>query len=266
MSIVTISRGTGSGGQALAECVAGKLGWPCLSNEVIIEAAKRYSVPEPELVKAFETAPSFWERLTANRRVYLTFVQAAMCDYAVQDNLIYHGHAGHELLPGISHVLKVRLVAPLAQRVPIVMARHPHLDRKGASRYIQQVDEDRTSRMRYLFGVDWRNPHLYDLVLSLSKLTLDSACELVLQAIQWEAFQPTAASMGALRNLALASRIQAAIATRPQFSAYTIAVDAADGVVRLSGTVPTHEAMRDIVTTAEQVSGVTHIINQLTRK
>ena len=47
MSIITISRGTASGGQALAERVAEKLGWPCLSNEVIIEAAKRYNVPDP---------------------------------------------------------------------------------------------------------------------------------------------------------------------------------------------------------------------------
>src|SRR5918999_4782022 len=57
MSIITISRGTASGGQALAERVAAKVRWPCLSNEVIVEAAKRYNVPEPELVKAFEKAP-----------------------------------------------------------------------------------------------------------------------------------------------------------------------------------------------------------------
>ena len=37
MSIITISRGTASGGQALAERVSEKLGWPCLSNEVIVE-------------------------------------------------------------------------------------------------------------------------------------------------------------------------------------------------------------------------------------
>jgi cytidylate kinase len=266
MSIITISRGTASGGQALAERVAAKLGWPCLSNEVIAEAAKRYNVPEPELVKTFEKAPTFWEKLTASRRMYLTFVQAAMCEYAEQGNLVYHGHAGHELLPGISHVLKVRLVAPLEYRIRAVMERNPRLDRKGAIRYINQVDDERTSRMRYLFDMDWRDPYQYDLVLSLDKLTVDTACELVIQTVQCEQFQPTAASQRLLQNLALASRIRAALDAHPQVSAHNIGVDVVEGVVTVSGTLPTDDAIRQVVSLAEQTSGVRRVINQLLRK
>lgn len=266
VSIITISRGSASGGQALAELVAAELGWLCLSNEVIIEAAKRYRVPELELVKAFEATPTFWEKLTANRRVYLACVQAAMCEYAMQGNLVYHGQAGHELLPGISHVLKVRLVAPMEYRIRVAMERHPHLDRKGAIRYIEQLDEERTSRMRYLFGVDWRDPHLYDLVLSLHKLTLETARDLVVQVAQCETFQPTEASLRALHNLALASRIRAAIDIHPRLSSYDIEVDAVDGAVTLSGALPTDEAICEVIATAEQTSGVTSIINQLIRK
>jgi cytidylate kinase len=266
MSIVTISRGTASGGQALAERVAAKLGWPCLSNEVIVEAAKRYNVPEPELVKAFERAPTFWEKLTASRRVYLTFVQAAMCEYAEHSNLVYHGHAGHELLPGIRHVLKVRLVAPLEYRIRAVIERNPRLDRKGAMRYINHVDEERTSRMRYLFDVDWRDPYQYDLVLSLDKLTVDTACDLVIQAVQWEQFQPTEVSRRALQNLALSSRIRAALEAHSQFSPYDIGVDVEEGVVTLSGTLPTDDAVRQVVTIAEQASGVRQVINHLVQK
>lgn len=266
MSIITISRGTASGGQALAERVAAKLGWPCLSNEVIVEATKRYGVPEPELVKAFETAPTFWERLTASRRVYLTFVQAAMCEYAEHGHLVYHGYAGHELLPGISHVLKVRLVAPLEYRIHAVMERDPRLDRKGAMRYITRVDEERTSRMRYLFDVDWRDPQLYDVVLSLNKLSLESACDLVIQAIQWPEFQPTETSRMALEHLALSSRIRAALEANPQLSPYDIAVEVAEGSVTLSGSLPTDEALAQVLTVAEHTTGVKHINNQLVRK
>jgi cytidylate kinase len=266
MSIIAISRGTASGGQALAERVAAKLGWPCLSNEVIVEAAKRYNVPEPELVKAFEKAPTFWEKLTASRRVYLTFVQAAMCEYAERGDLVYHGHAGHALLPGISHVLKVRLVAPLEYRIAAVIERNPRLDRKGAIRYINSVDEERTSRMRYLFDVDWRDPYQYDLVLSLDKLTIATACDLVIQAVQWEQFQPTEASRRALHHLALASRIRAALDAQPQLSPYDIGVDVEQGVVTLTGTLPTDEAIHQVLNIAEQTSGVKQVINQLVRK
>jgi cytidylate kinase len=266
MSIITISRGTASGGQALAERVAAKLAWPCLSNEVIVEAAKRYNVPEPELVKAFEKAPTFWEKLTASRRMYLTFVQALMCEHAEQGNLVYHGHAGHELLPGISHVLKVRLVAPRDYRIRAVMERNPRLDRKGATRYITQVDEERTSRMRYLFDVDWRDPYQYDLVLSLDKLTVDTACELVIQAVQWAQFQPTEASRRALQNMALSSRIRATLDAHPQFSPYDIGVDVKDDAVTLSGTLPSDDAIQQVMNIAEQASGVKQVVNQLVRK
>jgi cytidylate kinase len=266
MSIITISRGTASGGQALAERVAEKLGWSCLSNEVIVEAAKRYNVPEPELVKTFEKAPTFWEKLIASRRVYLTFVQAAMCEYAEHGNLVYHGHAGHALLPGIGHVLKVRLVAPLEYRIRAVMERNARLDRKGAMRYITQVDEERTSRMRYLFDVDWRDPHQYDLVLSLDKLTVDTASDLVIQALQWEPFRPTDASRLALQNLALSSRIKAALDAHPQFSPYDIGVDVKEGVVTLSGALPTDDAIQQVVAMVEQTTGIKQVLHQLVRK
>ena len=233
---------------------------------MIVEAAKRYNVPEPELVKAFEKAPTFWEKLTASRRVYLTFVQAAMCEYAEHGYLVYHGHAGHALLPGISHVLKVRLVAPLEYRLGAVMARNARLDRKAAMRYITQVDEERTSRMRYLFDVDWRDPHQYDLVLSLDKLTIDTACDLVIQAVQWEPFQPTDTSRLALQNLALSSRIRAALDAHPQFSPYDIGVAVEGGVVTLSGALPTDDAIQQVVTIAEQATGIKQVLNQLVRK
>jgi cytidylate kinase len=266
MSIITISRGTASGGQALAERIAAKLGWPCLSNEVIVEAARRYNVPEPELVKAFEKAPTFWEKLTASRRAYLTFVQAAMCEYAEQGELVYHGHAGHALLPGIRHVLKVRLVAPLEYRIGAVIERNSRLDRKGAMRYINQVDDERTSRMRYLFDVDWRDPYQYDLVLSLDKLTVDTACDLVIQTVQREPFQPTAASRLALQDLALSSRIRAALEAHPQLSPHDIGVDVEGGMVTLSGALPTNDAIQQVVTVAEQATGMKQVRNQLVRK
>jgi len=265
MSIITISRGTASGGQALAERVAAKLGWACLSNEVIAEAARRYGVPEPKLVKAFETAPTFWEKLLASRRVHLTFVQAAMCEFALRGNLVYHGHAGHELLPGISHILKVRLVAPLEYRIRVVMERDK-LDRKGASRYIAQVDEERASRMRYLFGVDWRDPHLYDLVLSLNKLTLETACEMVIRAVQWPEFQPTEASRAALRDLALSSRIRAALAADPRTTSLEIDVRVADGTVTLGGSLPSEGSMRDVQAIVENIPDIKQIVHQLVRQ
>jgi hypothetical protein len=133
-------------------------------------------------------------------------------------------------------------------------------------RYIAQVDDERTSRMRYLFEVDWRDPQQYDLVLSLDKLNLDTASDLVIQAAQWQSFQPTHASRQALHNLALSCRIRASLDAHPQLSPHDIGVTVEAGVVTLAGTVPTDESIQQVVRIAEQTTGVTQVLNRLIRK
>jgi hypothetical protein len=82
MPILTISRGSLSGGTALAECVAQRLGYGCVSREVLVEAAAKYGVPEAKLSDFLDKVPGFWERLTVSRRLYLFFIQAIMCEFA----------------------------------------------------------------------------------------------------------------------------------------------------------------------------------------
>ncbi|MBI3329886.1 MAG: cytidylate kinase-like family protein, partial [Nitrospinae bacterium] len=123
MPIITISRGSLSGGRSLAERVAQRLGYRCISSDALIEAATKYGVPEPKLSQVFEKMPGFWERLTKSRRLYLLFLQAAMCELAQQGNLVYHGQAGQQLLKGISYVIKVRLIAPQEYRIKAAMER-----------------------------------------------------------------------------------------------------------------------------------------------
>ena len=107
MSIIAISRGTFSGGEALAKRVAERLGYPCLSRETNLEAAaKTYGVPAADLVAAMEKRPPFWQRVLGERTTHLMFVRAALCEHAQADNLVFHGLVGHLLLPGISHVVR----------------------------------------------------------------------------------------------------------------------------------------------------------------
>ena len=42
MAIITISRGTMSGGKKLAELLCQRLGYQCISREIIVEAAEKY--------------------------------------------------------------------------------------------------------------------------------------------------------------------------------------------------------------------------------
>src|SRR4030042_5674130 len=113
MPIITISRGTLSGGEALANLLSRKTGYPVIGLEVIKEAAPHYGISESEISKQLNQGPRVIERLLGDkRRIYLVAVQSVLAERALQGDFIYHGLAGHFLLHEVPNVLKLRLVAP----------------------------------------------------------------------------------------------------------------------------------------------------------
>ena len=117
MSIVTISHAPYSGGSEIAEKIASVLNYRCVDREVLIEASRRYGIPEAKYAEILEAEGHWWERWMESLRLYRITLQAAMCEVAQEGPLIYYGRAGQELFPGISHVLKVLIVAPMEYRM-----------------------------------------------------------------------------------------------------------------------------------------------------
>ena len=68
MAIITISRGSMSGGEALAKRLADRLRYPILGREILVEAATKAGVSEEELTQKFERSPGLWDRMTSSRR------------------------------------------------------------------------------------------------------------------------------------------------------------------------------------------------------
>jgi len=256
MSIIAISRGTFSGGEALAKVVAERLGYRCLSREANLGAvAKTYRVPSEELTAAMERRPSFFEQVVGEHTVYLKCVRAALCEEARGDKLVYHGFLGQLLLPGVSHVLGVRVIADAELRIQAAM-RQRNLARKDAQAYIEKVDKERRKWTRYLFDVDWEAPHLYDVVLNLSRMSLETACETVARLIERPEFQPTAASRKALEDLALSSRVSAALARNHRTRDADLTVTADEGIVIVTGWTRWPEVEKAIPEVVRRVEGV----------
>ncbi len=262
MAIIMISRGTYSGGTTLAQLVAARVGAPCLSREVIIEeAAARSRLPVPDIEAAMDKRPPFWHRLLGERTAYLTFVRAALCEHARGGNLVYHGYVGHLLLPGIAHVLRVRVTADLEFRLQAALVEH--LTREAAHAHITRVDRERREWSRFLFGVDWEDPLLYDLILNLSRITVGAASAAVVQAATHPNFQPTAASAKALHDLVLQSRVAAALAADPRTADASVTVVADGGRITITGQVRWPDGMEPISQIAEQVADVKEVTAQL---
>lgn len=208
MAIVTISRGSYSLGKQIAQQVAAELGYRCVSREVILDAAKHFGVPEGLLEQAIEVPPSLLDRLTNDKARYVAFVRASLLRQLRADEVVYHGLAGHFFVEGVSHVVKVRVVADLQHRVGVVVERDGVDDGEAEDR-VRRSDEARRQWAIRLYGTDPEDPSLYDLFIHVGKVGVDGAVLMICEFVRQKAFRTTKASQGALDDLALAADVEA---------------------------------------------------------
>ncbi len=228
MAIITISRGSYSMGKEVAEKVARKLGYQCLAREVILEASKEFNIPEIMLVKAVHDAPSILERFSYGKEKFIAYFQAALLKCLRRDNVVYHGLAGHFYVKGVSHVLKVRIIADMKDRVQIVMDRE-NISRESALALIKKDDLERSKWSQHLYGVDTTDPILYDLVIRVRKMSVDDAVDVICHTAGLETFKTTFESQKAMEDLVLASEVKTTlIDLKPDIQVFV-----RDGVVTL---------------------------------
>jgi cytidylate kinase len=251
-----------SGGKRLAEMLAERLGYRCVSREIIVKAASEYGVPEDKLMEAIGKSPSIFQKLTFERERYLAYIQAILCEYARDDNMIYHGNAGHFLLPGVSHVLRVRLLAEMPFRIRAAMAQF-HFSEKEAIKYINKVDKERVKWTKFLYGRDWRSPELYDLVFNLGHASLDFACEMVVHAVAQPEFEATPQSAKAMNDLLLASRLRASLASIPNIRLDLLEIRVDNETAIISGKVKSREILDEILEIADGMPGVETVENKV---
>ncbi|MEJ2224010.1 MAG: cytidylate kinase-like family protein [Syntrophobacterales bacterium] len=210
MAIITISRGSYSRGKEVAEKLALALGYKCLSRDILLEASERYNIPEIKLIRAIHDAPSILERFTYNKEQYVASIRAALLRHVREDNVVYHGLAGHFLLQGIPHVRKVRILADLEDRVQEEMKRE-NISADEARRILQKDDEERRRWSLKLYGLDTADPSLYDLVIHIKSVAVNDAVEIIKCALQGSCFQTTPEAQKLVDELSLAAQVESAL-------------------------------------------------------
>lgn len=211
MPIITISRGSYSKGKEIAEKVADRLGYLCLAREVVLkEAEKRHQVPQVKLARAIHNAPTILERLGYKKEKYVAYYEAVLLAYFQRDHVVYHGLAGHFFIQGVPHVLKVRILAEMADRVRWEMERE-RISAKEARRILQKDDEERRKWSKYLYGIDTWDPQSYDMLLHMRNLSVDNAVDIICQTVSYAGFQATDESRQKMDDLVVAASVRTAL-------------------------------------------------------
>jgi cytidylate kinase len=205
MSIITISRGSYTHGGKVAEKVAQKLGYGCISRELFLEISDEYNISQIKLIRAICDAPSFLERYTFGREKYINYIRAAILEHLSKDNIVYHGFAGHFFLKDIPHALKVRIIADMKYRIECMMNREG-VSEKKAEIMVNKVDEERRRWSQKLYGIDTWDSRLYDLVINIEKITIDDAVDIIFNTVNLSPFQTTPESQKLMDGLVVEAK------------------------------------------------------------
>jgi cytidylate kinase len=265
MHFITFSRLLGTNGEEIAKKVAARLGYRLVDTEDIDNKAREMGFLE-SVAEMDEKAPSFLKRVFSNRpNINLARLNSIIDELGKEGNAVFIGRGGHILLKNFGCALHVRVVASRKTRIRNLVERG--YEEKNAEHAIEQSDQDRGGFMQFAFGVDWNDSKLYDLVLNVDKVGLDSAEETVVSlAESGDIKSCSLQSLEVLGNQALASRAEAAImeAGLSYGINTTVFVSVEEpGNVKLSGFVYNDEAKASAEETVKGVKGVEGVENEI---
>lgn len=230
MSLITISRGTFSGGRDLAVRLSKELGYAYLSQEELSAEASEAAVPVERLRDAMLRPPREYERVIVERDQYLTRLTMTLCEKALENDLVYFGHLGHMLLPKVPNILRVRVLADMEYRIRAVIENMGY-SRHDAKEHIRWVDMTRDKWVRFLYGVDWHDPLHYDVVINLAETGLDAAVSAVQSMARQGEFTFSDHAENALRDMHLAAETHFALLSDDRTRCSDIHVNANDSSV-----------------------------------
>jgi cytidylate kinase len=213
MAIVTISRECGSGGEEIGKAVARKLKYEFVYRSTIYREIEKHGEQWLKWgTELDEHAPSIWERFDRSFAGYVALVEHCIYEVALKNNVVILGRGGNWLLQEIPHALRVRIIAPMEDRIRLVGEREG-VNREAAEKILKFSDHERSIFLKRAFHRDWTHVEDYDLILNTSHLSYDEVVKLIIDEIPARDKQATPEAEEKLRRLALTAKVKADIRT-----------------------------------------------------
>ena len=258
MAVIAITQQIGSRGIELGELTARELGYRFQTGEQLIaEAAKRFNV-SPEQVKWFDVHnPHFWERKPESGR-FVAYYRAVFLEEAARDRIVVGGRGSAHFLPTGGFGIRVRAMAPVAERIRQV-AKDENLAAAAAEKRIRDFDMEVKARTQSLFGYDIDDPAIYDLVINTARLSLASHANTLVALANHIDNEGSAERTKCMRDAAIGARVHAALVAHPKIGEAQMSINCSSGCVRVSGpglVPPWDELVIGVARTVEGVASV----------
>jgi cytidylate kinase len=236
MTVITISRQFGSGGDEIAESVCQMMNYRRFDKLMIAKAAVESGLSDEEIVDFSEenykvknffdrlfrrtetgTKARYWrenldglrvvEEISLSEDHLLMLVQKAVLSAYQSGNMVIVGRGGQMILHDFADVLHLRFEAPLEDRLQNVRAqiRKEHTEslrsvdlRREAQDMILERDNASADYLKRFYAVDWANPMLYHVILNTGRITVPQASEYIVGMLRSSFYAKPEALTGTL--------------------------------------------------------------------
>jgi len=263
MAIITISREMGSGGIPIVHQVAEELGYTLVDGDAIKDVASKYGLTDETLQQIDEKPPAFVEQLDRQIELDMNRIQLIVLEAALKGNVVIYGRGGQDLLPGITSVFRVRVIAPFEERVER-WAEREWIDPDLARSLVRKSDQQRAGFIKYYFDRNWSNPIDYDLVINTARLSNEMAVKLISDGVNDQNLvEKKSACKAKLKDLILQKKIQIARLADRRIEDIWFSIEVEEGHATLAGHVYSEEEREAAIENAQQVDGITGITDNL---
>ena len=219
MTVITISRQFGSGGDEIADKICQITGYRLFNKQILAQTAAEVGLTDQEVIDYSEESykvrgfldrlmgrplpiaqVKIWkenamgvrmpEELQLTEENALGLVQKAIKTACQEGNIVVVGRGGQAIMKDCPEALHIRVEAPLEQRIlrlrtQGLLADRTFSDSVDARRAYQDVIEKRDKAsadyLLHYYKIDWADPSQYHLVINTARLSIELAAELIVE-------------------------------------------------------------------------------------
>jgi cytidylate kinase len=266
MTVIAMTREIGSLGTDVAAGVAKELNLKIVHSEIITnQVAERLGVEESAVQRYVDGSASLLERWLINRRKLSHYTAEEILRLAQAGNVLIRGCGAATLLRDMPQVISVRVCAPMAFRIRVMMQKMGIKDPDAVRQEIERFDAAHIRVMRGSFNVEREDALLYHLVLNTDRMPVDACVKAICELARHSRFQDHATTRSALANKLLEAKISSALGDEigNSMAPLGVSVSADNGRVTLAGMSSSGSLRARAEKVVARIAGVCAIDNRI---
>ena len=231
MPVITVFSGTFCEDEPVLQHLLTRTGYKLVSDSDLVgEASRLSSIPEPKIDRAFASRPSVFNKITHEQERSIAYLRLVLARMRDDDNVVFNGFAGQLIPRSISHVLRVCLIADMKSRVATATD-VLRVSEQEALKLIHKQEEDRAAWIQGIFHLkDPWAASLYDMVLPTDKMPADEIVGSIAETVQTTVVRRTKRSRKAADDFLLAAEVEVALLKE----GHQVTVEADEGAIALT--------------------------------